>query len=128
MQDGDPDTRVYANQPDQRAQRDGQQVRVVEYLLDDGLGDPEQRYRLLTTILDLTTRPRRELAVLYPERWEFETALDELKIHQRGPRVVLRSKAPEGVYQEVYGYLCTHYAVRRLMHCRRTTGRVTPIA
>jgi hypothetical protein len=30
--------------------------------------------------------------------------------------VVLRSKHPEGVYQEAYGYLCTHYAIRRLMH------------
>jgi len=29
---------------------------------------------------------------------------------------VLRSKHPDGVYQEVYGYLCTHYAIRRLMH------------
>ena len=28
----------------------------------------------------------------------------------------LRSKHPDGVYQEAYGYLCTHYAIRRLMH------------
>jgi len=48
--------------------------------------------------------------------WEFETALDELKTHQRGPRVVLRSKTPEGVYQEVYGHLLVHYAIRSLMH------------
>jgi len=53
---------------------------------------------------------------LYAQRWEFETTLDELKIHQRGPRVVLRSKFPEGVYQEAYGYLLTHYAIRALMH------------
>ena len=25
-------------------------------------------------------------------------------------------KHPDGVYQEAYGYLCTHYAIRRLMH------------
>lgn len=30
--------------------------------------------------------------------------------------MVLRSKQPDGVYQETYGYLCTHYAIRRLMH------------
>jgi len=29
---------------------------------------------------------------------------------------VLRSKAPDGVTQELYGYLCVHYAVRWLMH------------
>lgn len=42
--------------------------------------------------------------------------LDELKTHQRGPRVVLRSKSPKGVRQEAYGHLCTHYAIRALMH------------
>jgi hypothetical protein len=60
--------------------------------------------------------PARELAALYPQRWELESALDELKTHQRGPRVVLRSKQPDGVYQEAYGHLCTHYAIRRVMH------------
>ena len=91
--------------------------RVVEYRLDDpGLAASEQRYRLLTTILDPEQAPATELAALYRERWEIEGALDELKSHQRGPRIVLRSKHPDGVYQEAYGYLCTHYAIRRLMH------------
>ena len=45
-----------------------------------------------------------------------ETSLDELKTHQRGPRVVLRSKTPGGVRQELYGYLCVYYAIRWLMH------------
>ena len=116
LPDGSYLTRIYADQPDQRAHRDGHQVRVVEYQLDDGLSDPEQRYRLLTTILDPEHAPGVELGVLYHERWEIENALDELKVHQRGPRVVLRSKQPDGVYQEAYGYLCTHYAIRWLMH------------
>jgi hypothetical protein len=30
--------------------------------------------------------------------------------------VVLRSKMPGGVLQEVYAYLCVHYAIRWLMH------------
>ena len=64
--------------------------------------------------------------MLYHERWEIENALDELKVHQRGPRVVLRSKAPDGVYQEAYGYLCTHYAIRRLMHDAALPGRPRP--
>jgi hypothetical protein len=126
LPDGSYLTRIYANQPDQRAQRDGQQARVVEYQLDDGLSDPEQRYRLLTTILEHEQAPARELGVLYHERWEIENALDELKVHQRGPRVVLRSKAPDGVYQEAYGYLCTHYAIRRLMHDAALTGDLDP--
>jgi hypothetical protein len=117
LSDGSYLTRIYANQPDQRAHRDGQQVRVVEYQIDDGLArEEEQRYRLLCTILDPETAPAGELGALYHERWELENTLDELKVHQRGPRMVLRSKAPDGVYQEAYGYLCTHYAIRRLMH------------
>jgi hypothetical protein len=100
-----------------RKRRDEIEVRVIEYQLDDpALTDTEQRYRLVTTILDPDAGPALELAGLYPQRWELESALDELKTHQRGPRVVLRSKSPDGVYQEAYGHLCTHYAIRRLMH------------
>jgi len=92
-------------------------VRVIDYGLDDpGRPQAEPRYRLITTILDPDVAPAAELAALYPQRWEFETALDELKTHQRGPRVVLRSKMPDGVTQEIYGYLCVHYAIRWLMH------------
>jgi hypothetical protein len=96
---------------------EGVPVRVIEYAPDDpGRPQAESRYRLLTTILDPTAAPADDLAALYPQRWEFETALDELKTHQRGPRVVLRSKMPDGVRQEVYGYLCVYYAIRWLMH------------
>lgn len=100
-----------------RARRRGPQARVIEYELDDpGREDNDTRYRLLTTILDPEQAPAQELAPLYTQRWEFEGALDELKVHQRGPRVVLRSKTPDGVIQEMYGYLCVHYAIRWLMH------------
>jgi IS4 transposase len=56
------------------------------------------------------------LAALYHERWEIEGALDELKTHLRGARVVLRSKTPELVRQEFWGLLLAHFAVRGLMH------------
>jgi Insertion element 4 transposase N-terminal/Transposase DDE domain len=117
LPDGSFLTRVYASQTNQRAGRDGVTTRVVDYRLDDpGRPRAAERYRLLTTIADCDAAPATELAALYRERWELEGALDELKTHQRGPRVVLRSKQPDGVYQEAYGYLCTHYAIRRLMH------------
>jgi Transposase DDE domain len=93
-------------------------VRVIEYGVDDP-GRPQAEdttYRLLTTVLDPQAAPGGQLAALYPQRWEFETLLDELKTHQRGPRVVLRSKTPDGVRQEAYGHLCTHYALRALIH------------
>ncbi|MDF1521935.1 MAG: IS4 family transposase [Trueperaceae bacterium] len=113
--------------PAQRGARaaQGLRVRVIEYLLEprvvdaDALeqGDSDTSvYRLVSTLLDPDAAPAHELATLYRERWEIETALDELKTHQRGPQVVLRSKTPDGVMQEAYGLLLTHYAIRRLMH------------
>lgn len=116
LSDGSYLSSVYA-WSDRHAHADPMRVRVVEYALDDpGLPQTQERYRLLCTIDDCDAAPASELAGLYSERWEIEGAIDELKTHQRGPRVVLRSKHPDGVYQEAYGYLCTHYAIRRLMH------------
>jgi hypothetical protein len=100
---------------DKHSRQDVMGVRVVEYALDPAPSGARERYRLLTTIADPRRAPADELAALYPQRWEFETALDELKTHERGPRVVLRSKTPDGVRQEAWGYLCTHYAIRALM-------------
>ncbi len=116
LADGSYLTSIYAPR-DRKARRDGQPARVIEYqLADPALTEPEQHYRLITTLLDPDGAAAEELAALYPQRWELESALDELKTHQRGPRVVLRSKNPDGVYQEAYGHLATHYAIRRVMH------------
>jgi hypothetical protein len=116
LSDGSYLTSIYPLR-DRRARRGGATARVIEYELDDpGRAAGDTRYRLLTTILDPDQAPATELAPLYTQRWEFEGAIDELKVHQRGPRVVLRSKTPDGVIQEIYGYLCVHYAIRWLMH------------
>jgi hypothetical protein len=98
--------------------RDPIRVRVVEYTLGSDRGRRAQPapYRLVTSILDPAQAPAAELAALYHQRWEFETSLDELKTHQRGPGVVLRSKSPEMVVQEVWAMLLVHHAIRRLMH------------
>jgi IS4 transposase len=90
-------------------------VRVVEYEID-GLESGESIYRLITNILETKSAPALELAALYHERWEIETAFDELKVHLRGRDVVLRSKTPDLVKQELYGLLLAHFAVRGLMH------------
>ena len=114
--------------PDKRTRANVRPVRVIEYAVADP-GRPQAQgltYRLLTTITDPAAAPAADLAGLYAERWEFETALDELKTHQRGPRVVLRSKTPDGVRQEAYGYLCVHYAIRALMHTAADAVGVDP--
>jgi hypothetical protein len=126
LADGSYLTSIYALK-NRKARREGERARVLEYRIDDpALAEEEQRYRLITTILDPEHAPAPELATLYPQRWELESALDELKTHQRGPRVVLRSKAPDGVYQEAYGHLATHYAIRRVMHDAALTADLVP--
>jgi hypothetical protein len=115
LPDGSYLSRVYASPKDQRHRRDGVVVRVIEYRLE-GIPGAEPIYRLLTTILDHEAAPATELAALYHERWEIETALDELKTHLRGSRIVLRSKTPDLVRQEFYGLMMAHFAVRGLMH------------
>jgi len=116
LADGSWLSRLYA--ASDRRKRDPIVVRVVEYAIHDP-GRPQAKgvtYRLVTTILDPAQAPAAELAALYHQRWEVETALDELKTHQRGAQVVLRSKSPKGVAQEVWAHLLVHYAIRKLMH------------
>lgn len=115
LPDGSYLSRVYASPKDHRHGRNGVAVRVIEYRLE-GVQGAEPIYRLLTTILDHQAAPATELAALYHERWEIETALDELKTHLRGSRIVLRSKTPDLVRQEFYGLMMAHFAIRGLMH------------
>lgn len=115
LADGSYLSRVYGSAKDSGRQQNGVVVRVIEYQLE-GVAEAEPLYRLITTILDPDQAPAVELAALYQERWEIETALDELKTHLRGAGIVLRSKTPELVQQEFYGLMMAHYAVRGLMH------------
>lgn len=55
-----------------------------------------------------------------------ETALDELRRHLRGARIVLRSKTPDPVRQEFYGLLIAHFALRALMHEAALTADEDP--
>ena len=115
LPDGSYLSRIYASERDWRHRSNGVVVRVIDYQLE-GITDAEPIYRLVTTILDPAEAPAEELAALYHERWEIETALDELKTHLRGAKIVLRSKTPDLVRQEFYGLLLAHFAVRGLMH------------
>ena len=115
LPDGSYLSHIYPSQQDRQRKTNGIKVRVIDYCLD-GVPDTEPIYRLLTTILDHEKAPAQELAALYHERWEIETALDELKTHLRGAKTVLRSKTPDLVRQEFYGLMMAHFAIRGLMH------------
>lgn len=112
LPDGSYLSRFYPKWNRARPQGEGIPVRVLEY---EVLGS-EERVRLVTSVLSWQAAPAAELAALYHERWEFETALDEFKTHLRGARTVLRSQTPDLVKQEVYGILLAHFALRGLMH------------
>ena len=115
LPDGSYLSRVYPCERDWRHKTHGQVLRMIDYRLD-GIEGSEPIYRLATTILDAAKAPAGELAALYHERWEIETAFDELKTHLRGAQIVLRSKTPDLVRQEFYGLMMAHFAIRGLMH------------
>ncbi len=125
LPDGSYLSAVYPSDDDRRHERHGVPVRVMDYHLA-GIADADPIYRLVTTIMDPARAPASDLAALYHERWEIETAFDELKTHLRGARVVLRSKTPDLVRQECYGLLLAHFAVRGLMHEAALTVEVDP--
>jgi hypothetical protein len=96
-------------------------VRVVEYQIPDrGREADRELICLATSILDPGDAPALVLAQGYHDRWEHETGNNQLKTHLRGPGRVLRSKSPDMVRQEIYGYLLTHYAISALI-CRAAT-------
>ena len=115
LPDGSYLSHVYPSERDWRHKTNGIVLRVIDYCLE-GIEGSEPIYRLATTILDATKAPASELAALYHQRWEIETAFDELKTHLRGAKIVLRSKTPDLVRQEFYGLMMAHFAIRGLMH------------
>lgn len=124
LEDGSFLSAVYPSSKHRAKGKEGIPVRVIEYNVttteENGAqetvdGDKASEFRLITTILDPATAPAEDLSDLYRFRWEIESSFDELKTHQRGPGMVLRSKTPDGVLQEIYGHLCAHYAIRSLI-------------
>ena len=113
---------LYASPKHRRHDAGGQVVRVIEYRLE-GVPGAEPLYRLITTLLDPAAAPAAELAALYHERWESEGIFAEMKVTLPGERLMLRSRRPDLVEQEVYGLLLVHLALRQLIHeASRQTG------
>jgi hypothetical protein len=91
----------------------GVPVRVIDarVTVTTSAGHATSGCRLVTTLLDPARYPAREIAVLYRERWEVESAYFELKSTILGGRV-LRARTPGGVDQEVYALLVTYQVLR----------------
>ena len=126
LTDGSFLARIYPAPDARRRNEQGIELRVVEYALDTPGGSGHEKYRLITSLLDERTFPAELLAATYHERWEIETALDEVKVHQWAHPRPLRSKHPREVVQEVYGLLLAHLAIRTVMHQAALRDGIAP--
>jgi hypothetical protein len=122
---------LYPCESERNQDRNGIEVRVIRYRLDDrqrvGHG---QEHVLITTLADALLYPALELVCLYHERWEIELVFDEQKTHLDPRRPTkpahLRSETPLGVLQEVYALSLGHFAVRAMMVQAAATETLDP--
>jgi len=92
-------------------------VRVIEYSVtsDDG-SEVSEAFTLVTDLTDPAALTAEQAAGAYARRWELETCFDELETSIRGgAAVVLRSKSPPMIRQEIYAMLCCYQAIRTLI-------------
>jgi hypothetical protein len=95
----------------------GTTIRVIEYTVtsEDG-SETSETFTLVTDILDPALLTPGQAAAAYASRWELETCFDELETSLRGgATVVLRSKSPPMIRQEIYAMLCCYQAIRTLI-------------
>lgn len=74
--------------------------------------------RLATTFLDPAVAPARELRGVYAGRWTFGSAANQLQAFRKVPKKALRSRSPEMIEQELWGYLLLYRAMWKLAHNR----------
>jgi hypothetical protein len=92
-------------------------VRVIEYTVESQDGaEYSETFTLVTDILDPALLTCEQAAAAYAGRWQLETCFDELETSIRGgASVVLRSKSPPMIRQEIYAMLCCYQAIRILI-------------
>jgi Transposase DDE domain len=125
LDDGTYTSRVADPKTSRRLRREGKSgadipgitVRVIEYAVTtDADTDVSELFCLVTDLLDPQQLSAPQAAQAYGQRWQIETAFAELETGIRGgPAVVLRSKSPDMIRQELYAMLCTYQAIRTLI-------------
>ena len=82
---------------------------------EDG-SETSETFTLVTDLLDAALLSPEQAAASYASRWQLETCFDELETSLRGgATVVLRSKSPPMIRQEIYAMLCCYQAIRTLI-------------
>jgi Insertion element 4 transposase N-terminal len=89
------------------AQASGIPVRVI----------PSREFVLVTDVLDVEVLPAQAAIAAYESRWRLGACFSALEISLPGPSpVVMRSKNPDLIHQEVHAMLCCYQAIRGLIH------------
>lgn len=103
-------------------------VRVIEYSVSTADGqNTSELFALVTDLIDPAHLSAAQAADAYGHRWEIETAFGELETGIRGgPAVVLRSKSPDMIRQELYALLCVYQAIRTLIYHSAETAGLDP--
>ena len=94
-------------------------VRVIER--GSGTG------RLVTSILDHRKAPAERLTAVYDRHRARGNGFRGITAYQGGDRIVLRSKSPDLVRQELYAMLCVHHAIGELVDYTLLEGRQPPV-
>jgi hypothetical protein len=93
----------------------GAVVRVIDYQVTAtaaaGRQRGNERFRLVTTVLDPGRAPAAEMAALYHQRWEIEGGFLELKARLKGSGFTIRSGDPVMASQEMHAFLCVQQAL-----------------
>ena len=90
-------------------------VRLIEHVSRPG--------RLITSILDHRKAPAERLTAVYDRDRARGNEFRGIAAYQGGSRIVLRSKSPDLVRQELYAMLCVHHAIGELVDYTLLEGR-----
>jgi hypothetical protein len=104
-------------------------VRVIEYSVTSADGtEISETFTLVTDITDPAALSAEQAADAYARRWQLETCFDELETSLRGgAAVVLRSKSPPMIRQEIYAMLCCYQAIRTLISHAAADAGIDPL-
>ena len=110
----------------------GVTVRVVEYSVESqDASETSETFTLVTDVCDPAMLSAEQAAAAYASRWRLETCFSELETSLRGgAAVVLRSKSPDMIRQEIFAMLCCYQAIRTLIshaagHSGLDPGRIS---
>jgi transposase IS4-like protein len=72
-------------------------------------------FGLITSVLDYRAAPAERLLAVYDRYRANGLGFDGITVYQGGDRLVLRSKSPDLVRQELYAMLCVHHTIGELV-------------